>query len=775
MRSSILKNSCIAALFILAAISAAPVNAEGAAKAHVAVVRIANDTGSSSYDAACKAATDTLALTLRELGKYEVRSDESLGSGGEEEALRAKAADEKLDFIMYGSMTSAGGGIACSLSVYDRAKGKTSLSKTKKAAGVLDIFDVADELVVTVLESMTGSHIGFGSIELRNRGEKGSYRVLVDGSPAGNDLESLGRVLIGKRQVTIAQQRMLGDREIAKASVEVKEGASVAVEFSVPYLMNDEKAKVEGLSSEIKAGVAGSDSSAMDAKLGELAKLLVDVSYSPRLSAYKDEAKQLGGEWTIRKSRLAIEGAAWEPNARLLDAAGKVNEDAGSYPDPKSIQGAFEENARLLAILLELNAGQELSVGDIDGASKAFGEALTLSTRYLGGERLSEYAYAISTLKELKERGGAQGAESVGGEVAAVFGPWIEAGKRFAGLRDQVGSGKADAIIASDFQKPVSVEGGEYAKAPLRVAAAQGIRSLNVQPKGEAKSVALAGTGKILFVSDGFAAFGKLAVAPSAGSATPKLQSAPEPSFGAVTVGMGSLAISVATAGILQMGGHAVQVPAGGTLPVNNVAPGDYSLTMTYGDGKSETKTATVKAGEIVEVAFIHGQTLREYKIGDVGPAGGLVFYDKGKIVKGWRYLEAAPEDVADSSIWGANFGAWLSAPWASIESSREYIDNLIPALGGAERCTAVLLCKSLTMGGFSDWFLPTKGQLDLMYKNLRKAGLGKFASDWYWSSSINQESNNENGSAYCQSFSRGSSVLMSLGFKARVRAVRAF
>ena len=100
---------------------------QDASTAHVAVLRFANETSSSSYDAACKAATDTLVLTLQQLGRYRVQSEDASGRG--DEALRAMAEEKHLDFIMYGKMSRGeSGGIDCRLSVFDRAKGTTSLS-----------------------------------------------------------------------------------------------------------------------------------------------------------------------------------------------------------------------------------------------------------------------------------------------------------------------------------------------------------------------------------------------------------------------------------------------------------------------------------------------------------------------------------------------------------------------------------------------------------------------------------------------------------------------
>jgi hypothetical protein len=42
----------------------------------------------------------------------------------------------------------------------------------------------------------------------------------------------------------------------------------------------------------------------------------------------------------------------------------------------------------------------------------------------------------------------------------------------------------------------------------------------------------------------------------------------------------------------------------------------------------------------------------KAYKVGDTGPAGGLIFYDKGNDSGGWRYLEAAPATAEFTATW---------------------------------------------------------------------------------------------------------------------------
>ena len=78
--------------------------------------------------------------------------------------------------------------------------------------------------------------------------------------------------------------------------------------------------------------------------------------------------------------------------------------------------------------------------------------------------------------------------------------------------------------------------------------------------------------------------------------------------------------------------------------------------------------------------------------------------------------------------------------------------------------------CENYNGGGYSDWRMPTKAELNLIYKNLHQSNIGGFASAWYWA-----YAENTTNSAWNQNFVNG---YQNYGYKyyaGRVRAVRAF
>ncbi|MDR3342000.1 MAG: DUF1566 domain-containing protein [Treponema sp.] len=73
-------------------------------------------------------------------------------------------------------------------------------------------------------------------------------------------------------------------------------------------------------------------------------------------------------------------------------------------------------------------------------------------------------------------------------------------------------------------------------------------------------------------------------------------------------------------------------------------------------------------------------------------------------------------------------------------------------------------------MCGYTDWFLPSKDELGLMYKNLKVKGLGGFTDGWYWSSS-----QGSNTGTWLQNFGDGRQVNVAKYDPNSVRAVRTF
>jgi prepilin-type N-terminal cleavage/methylation domain-containing protein len=170
------------------------------------------------------------------------------------------------------------------------------------------------------------------------------------------------------------------------------------------------------------------------------------------------------------------------------------------------------------------------------------------------------------------------------------------------------------------------------------------------------------------------------------------------------------------------------------------------------------------------------------YALRDTGPAGGIIFYENPNYATdGWRYLEAAPTDQSGPIAWGCYGTNIPGAQGTALGTGRQ---NTVDILAG---CADSIMAARRTLGdlysnGYTDWFLPSKDELDKMYINLQSGvdenainytPVGGFSGNGYWTSSEGQA-----WLAWLQYFSDGSPAWINdskLQNPSYVRAVRAF
>jgi len=163
------------------------------------------------------------------------------------------------------------------------------------------------------------------------------------------------------------------------------------------------------------------------------------------------------------------------------------------------------------------------------------------------------------------------------------------------------------------------------------------------------------------------------------------------------------------------------------------------------------------------------------YKVGDKGPAGGLIFYDKGNNNGGWRYLEAAPVEAEFQIKWAIK-NTFVVGTEKAIGSGKQNTQLILKKFKETpgEWDTAVEKANDLVFNRYDDWFLPSQAELDQMYGNLKRKYLGDFNDSWYWSSTDSGTDNIWNGDGtYAQDFKDGSINLLKRGSSVYVRPIR--
>jgi hypothetical protein len=204
------------------------------------------------------------------------------------------------------------------------------------------------------------------------------------------------------------------------------------------------------------------------------------------------------------------------------------------------------------------------------------------------------------------------------------------------------------------------------------------------------------------------------------------------------------------------------------------VAQGSASCTLkgTALPLGSHRLAVRAQAGQAMASAELTVVFKKVPAVGETGPAGGIVFYDAGSQQSWGRYMECAPADLNGGSgivWWNGSYIGISGAQQFGIGTGKANTAAIIAAQGAGSY--AASLCQSYSLNGYSDWFLPSNDELNLMYTNLKVSGIGGFAASTYWSSSQWDISS----AARFQNFDNGYQSFTNPNGPFLVRAVRAF
>ena len=181
------------------------------------------------------------------------------------------------------------------------------------------------------------------------------------------------------------------------------------------------------------------------------------------------------------------------------------------------------------------------------------------------------------------------------------------------------------------------------------------------------------------------------------------------------------------------------------------------------------------------QISYLVQKPINSPSVGDFYQ-GGVVFYifvdgDTGYVAGETHGLIAAVADQSSGIRWSNGISFTTGATGTAIGTGSANTTAIIAAQGATETSYAAGLARAYTGGGYTDWFLPSKDELNKMYLNRATINTtaasnsgSNFATNYYWSSTESYISK-----ARVKYFSNGNWLESEKSYARYVRAVRAF
>jgi hypothetical protein len=224
-----------------------------------------------------------------------------------------------------------------------------------------------------------------------------------------------------------------------------------------------------------------------------------------------------------------------------------------------------------------------------------------------------------------------------------------------------------------------------------------------------------------------------------------------------------------------------VLVAAGATAPTGTTAEAIYDenndATEWMCEAASDTyvgidlaSTVAPQSGtKSIKVSILVPDSAPEVPVHTIGETyqGGKIFWiDPTDSKKG---LIAAAEDTASNVFWSrlsgySDYGTGATA--MEIGTGKANTDLMLANEAAAGE--AASYCDTLIIGAYTDWYMPSQGELETMY--FRRADIGNLGTKTYWSSTEDAWNKGR-----CVAFSNGTAYARLKNNAYSVRGIRAF
>jgi hypothetical protein len=194
----------------------------------------------------------------------------------------------------------------------------------------------------------------------------------------------------------------------------------------------------------------------------------------------------------------------------------------------------------------------------------------------------------------------------------------------------------------------------------------------------------------------------------------------------------------------------------------------DPTVTLSNGGSTLEDSAGVYTAGTGIDITnnVISTSGTCGLSIGDTCE-GGIVFYLDDSGCHG--LVAKATDELGFYKWYSISFNTWTFES-KTFDGAQKTKKSVALDSNNSSTCPAASICENLISGGYTDWYLPSKDELDMMYMNLHVQNLGGFATYYYWSSS-----EIDNDYAWFQNFLNGIQNFTNEAKFFYVRAVRAF